>query len=609
MTQPGADGSRGTIRSRAHLSGSYDQLCVGTLVKLQYNPEVTPETPHYESSPSHRTTKSSSGGERRRQKHNAHYRISLDTIELMCLLSILIGSVSVVVLCFRLLPDAVSKASTITRAEWATTRTPEYLFNGELLTKTQTKDSADIVYCRYDGSCPGRMVCDATGNSEAPGVCRPWSVAQHPQSSLATCVDSCLQELSQDEHFYQHHWPAVLDAYSVKNVGTPEGCGIVYKRTNDFALKWRGHDDENKGPDFGPAVEKWINNRFQKILRVDPLSDDLNDRRWVAFCTKPCSTHRDCQTPLEAQRMNGFRIKQPPFYQCIEEVCQKNPDYWEQSDTMDLVLVTAVSAGFFDAFCNLVESVRYWEPEILLVVYYLGGLSKSQIAKIDGWENVLLQWRDGVPAPYPAHVHRLDTFAWRPIIIHDSLLAYKSILFLEAGSTLTGPLDPIQDVLEKDGIFLALSHIDMEQSHPETYRWFGTEKGILHSRTNHFSGRVQGYIYPSRYYDTIVRPNALCALDEKCIAPIPLDMSSPQISNYNETLHHFDRTSLSILAYHEKVQTPHHNEYLAEKESELSPDLTKPSKRVVWGKQNGNFYLHRSQQMEDESDHSLAQGR
>ena len=121
--------------------------------------------------------------------------------------------------------------------------------------------------------------------------------------------------------------------------------------------------------------------------------------------------------------------------------------------------------------------------------------------------------------------------------------------------------------------------LDMRISHSATYKWFNTTKDKFKTE-RHFSGNTQGYLYPSRYFESVVVPNAECALDPNCIAP----------AHSNVGNHRFDQTSLSILAYHPKVRAPHYTEYVAVKLDQLSRNLQKPSPKFVWTSRNSFTY-------------------
>jgi hypothetical protein len=137
-------------------------------------------------------------------------------------------------------------------------------------------------------------------------------------------------------------------------------------------------------------------------------------------------------------------------------------------------------------------------------------MSDEQIDRVEKWPNVhRIHWKDGIPRSYPPHMQNLKNYAWKSIAVNESVHEYKSIFWLDAGATFTGPLDPIQDILHRDGIFLVKGQdASMKQlSHPSTYKWFGFDKETFVGGP-HFAGGIQGHVYPSRFIGTIVVPNA-----------------------------------------------------------------------------------------------------
>jgi len=114
-----------------------------------------------------------------------------------------------------------------------------------------------------------------------------------------------------------------------------------------------------------------------------------------------------------------------------------------------------------------------------------------------------------------------------------------------------------------------------------TYEWFGFDKATYKTGP-HYSGNIQGFVYPSRFIDTLVIPNAVCGLNNSCIAPPGSDLSN----------HRYDQTSLSVLAYQPHVQAFHHTEFLAVDRAQLAGNLKETSfPRLLWTSRGGcSFY-------------------
>jgi hypothetical protein len=435
----------------------------------------------------------------------------------------------------------------------------------------------------------------APSSVSALGVCEPIILERSPEQqqqqadkkdvdrSIADdpCLQACHAELTLDEHYFHKSWPVVDWTQSVvASNGRPDGCAIVFHREDEGD---RYVKEEPPGVDNyeTPMAEQWVEHtRFQHVIRVDPYNvNDLQDNRWMAYCFHPCQQDSECQTDNDDKTNPGFVCNQ-------SSTCQRSTDYWNQIEAeprpTDLVIVTGITRRFMRGVTNLAASLRYWAPRHKLVVYNLGDLTVADMREIRSWDNVLsVEWEDGVPAEYPAHIREGGKYAWKPLIVKEALLKYKTIFWLDGGNVVVGPLDPIEKILHRTGIVLFRGQdLDMKKSHPKTYEWFNTAKEEL-QMISHYSGNTQAFMYPSRYYDTIIERNAQCAPDPNCIAP-------PGSSKAN---HRYDQTTLSILAYMPKTRAPHYTELLAASRSQLPANRTLPTwRRIIWTARSGDSF-------------------
>jgi hypothetical protein len=212
-----------------------------------------------------------------------------------------------------------------------------------------------------------------------------------------------------------------------------------------------------------------------------------------------------------------------------------------------------------------------------------------QLKCIASWPNVKsIEWTTGIPSHYPPHVHNFRTYAWKSLILNETLQRYSSIFWLDAGSTVTGPLTPIVQILEQSGIFLVQGqYTNMDLSHPGTWEWLGQPRTTIDRP--HYSGNTQVYTNPSRYVDLVVRQLADCAMEAACIAP-----------NGN-SLHNcrYDQMALSILAYSQHI--PHFTEYLASSRTQLTENLITPSDPILWTSRQSNNCYYRWEREQDQT--------
>jgi hypothetical protein len=469
--------------------------------------------------------------------------------------------------------------------------------------------------CQYDGHCPVRSTCEANtvatsteDSGGARGTCgriesrgQLISSAETTTAANTACVDACRTELEMDEHFYQETWPVVEWSESVPaSEGRPSGCMVVYHREpeGDRYKALQEKDDHTDWTEIPPSVRSWTEKRFRHVIRVDPVSDNVQDNKWMAYCHNTCVTDADCAVAVDdeneqpAPAFSG--IGPVPAFTCQQSACQRNTAYWnpninkEDTATTNMLIITGATTSYFKGLQNLCASLRYWAPHHKVVVYNLGGMTPQQIKQIQSWTNVIsVEWLDGVPAKYPKHVQKGKLYAWKPIIIEETVRKYKSIFWLDAGNTVAGPITPIENVIQRTGIMLVKGQDnDMKlKSFKKTYEWFNTTKATFQAGP-HYSGNTQAFMYPSRYYDSVILPDSICAMDKKCIAP-----SGSGLNN-----HRYDQTTISILAYHPKVRAPHYTEFLAADKKQLNPDLSKPSFKMIWTTRMRNEYYTDNEQ-------------
>ena len=432
------------------------------------------------------------------------------------------------------------------------------------------------------------FTCVADPSSSMGGICQTYYDGEEKKNNdneeVSSCLRSCLEQLQLDENFLFESTVNVQWMGPSSDVATsgsrPNGCIVRYQRKKITDLERRTKKVEDL-----PLEKWWHNARAHRIVRIDPFLANPTDQKdhpqeWMALCYNPCLTNEDCINT------KGF--------QCHEQlkVCRRREDdYWTPTEETrhDLVFLSAANDSYFEALKNLAASLRYWAPQHKLVVYNLG-LSQERVAEMQkpgnpDWSNLLkVQWEKGIPSHYPPHISVGKKYAWKPLAINESLHEHHSVFWLDAGSTMVGNWTEALRIVRQTGIFLVKGQdLDMKaRSHQDTYRYLGHHKGGF-AAGPHFSGNTQAYLHPSRYTGPLVEANALCALDADCIAP-----KGSSLSN-----HRYDQTTMSILAYRDHLQIPHHTEFLAAERKQLQPSMLNSSFKFVWTSRGSTDFYYR----------------
>lgn len=106
----------------------------------------------------------------------------------------------------------------------------------------------------------------------------------------------------------------------------------------------------------------------------------------------------------------------------------------ELGECGDLVVVTAASREYFERARNLVGSLHVWQPATSILLYDLG-LDVEQAAAVATWRNVALRRLDY--SRLPAYVSwtgwETSTYAFKPLVVAESLETHACVLWLDSG--------------------------------------------------------------------------------------------------------------------------------------------------------------------------------
>jgi len=229
----------------------------------------------------------------------------------------------------------------------------------------------------------------------------------------------------------------------------------------------------------------------------------------------------------------------------------------------DMVVVTGADDRYFRALKNLVASLHYWEPRTLIAVVSLG-LSTANYDIASTWDNVCM---------HSGPETELKQYAWKPTAIKQLADLYGTVLWIDAGSSVRGPLASIREYLTNDGHFLVQGQdSDMKPwCHARTFSYFNLNKTSFNAGPS-YSGNLQGWVSNSTLARMVLDGTCSCALRPACIAP-----KGSSLANYR-----YDQSVLSLLAYKSGLNITAHTELMAASRKQLSSDPKHRSKMVVW---------------------------
>ena len=187
------------------------------------------------------------------------------------------------------------------------------------------------------------------------------------------------------------------------------------------------------------------------------------------------------------------------------------------------VILTYASRTFYSRLENLVGSLNQWAPNFPIMVVDMG-LSAEQKKKL--LQVKRLHFYNFDFGTYPDHVSDLHTFAWKPIIIAELLLEYKTVIVQDAGQELRSTPSVLLSLLRRDGYFFVkqkshaacsiyrsdvmLNHMDIFAG--KQHFFYRTRRKQLHDT----AGGVSGWVLGSPAYHQVLLPALQCALKEEC---------------------------------------------------------------------------------------------
>ncbi|MAB55748.1 MAG: hypothetical protein CMN93_07725 [Synechococcus sp. CPC35] len=246
-----------------------------------------------------------------------------------------------------------------------------------------------------------------------------------------------------------------------------------------------------------------------------------------------------------------------------------------------MAIATAANSVYFRGLTNLVGSLHFWDSDRPIHIFNLG-LQTRQISQIETWERVYLQWRtykDNKPKRY----------AWKPQVLYFMLRSFPGgFLYLDAGSDVRAPLQPIFDIIQRDGLFLVGGQdVDLSRScHAGMYDYFGLADKSFRGKPS-YSGNTQGYRLTNESVNILNRLRD-CANVTSCISPVGSDLSN----------HRYDQSALSLIVYTHERRIPQHTKYLAAERRQLQHNPKQPSRKIVWTSRQSSReyarYLHKN---------------
>jgi hypothetical protein len=233
-------------------------------------------------------------------------------------------------------------------------------------------------------------------------------------------------------------------------------------------------------------------------------------------------------------------------------------------DGKKLTIVTAATPSFFNALQNLIGSIHYFCSKKCEIAVFSLNLNTNQIFDLQTHAKVRVFWAN---TPWNEDA---NTYSFKPIAIREALNVFQHVLWLDAGSTVTGDIySAVMPILEREGHFFVQGQ-DLNSS-PWIYegmlKHYGFSREFFKNKPS-YSGNTVGFTQNSA---NILDLWVACASDANCIAP----------SGHSKQNHRYDQASLTVLLFTQFPNVVAHTELLAAQADQLRGCMH-ASEKVVW---------------------------
>lgn len=215
-----------------------------------------------------------------------------------------------------------------------------------------------------------------------------------------------------------------------------------------------------------------------------------------------------------------------------------------------LVVVTAMTNTQVADGLQLIASVQKYMPDTRIIVYNIG-IKPKNLENIKRLCNVHV--RHFSFETHPRHVRNLKIFAWRPIIIQESVDEFGVVFYADPNVRFSASLRELIPLTHRHhGILVHIHGFDAKvpsttrhvyyETIPKMFDYFQVKRReyyLANDSTPHIATGRMLIVNNSVIQEKLLQPLTRCALNDRCISP----------RGATGTGHKFDTSALAIIVY------------------------------------------------------------
>ncbi|XP_072051308.1 uncharacterized protein [Amphiura filiformis] len=220
------------------------------------------------------------------------------------------------------------------------------------------------------------------------------------------------------------------------------------------------------------------------------------------------------------------------------------------------VIVTATSQNHLGEAKGMIATAQRHMPNTKIIVYDLG-LTPDGVKKVDKMCNV--EVRKFPFERYPPHVKNIHNYAWKPLLILESLKEFGAIFYGDSSVRFLDTLQILYPYLKQNHGFMQHIHNfdprnrsgQYHMTHPSTFTQLNINRTAYANDIGYTpwisAGRVL-HVNSSFIHKNVLGPLVECSLRLQCIAPEGAHRGKGNLKGANHP-HRFDSSVLALVVY------------------------------------------------------------